>query len=127
MYHLGHKSKSHLEGVDSRIEEIIVLALKITRIDFGIPKSGGLRTAEQQLDLYNKGLSRCDGYSLKSYHQSSLAFDVYAYIDGKASWNRNHLTTVATALLQAASQLGYPLTWGGNWESWQDYPHFQLS
>ena len=59
-------------------------------------------------------------------HQSGLAFDIYAYVDGKASWDRYHLTQVAAALLQAAALLGYPLTWGGNWKSWQDMPHFQL-
>ena len=126
MFKLSKKSKERLEGVDPRIIEIIDLALTITHIDFGIPADGGIRTAERQLELYEKGVSKCDGYNAKSYHQTGLAFDIYAYVDGKASWDKNHLTTVAAALLQAASQLGYKLEWGGSWWAWQDFPHFEL-
>lgn len=126
MFKLSAKSKERLEGVDPRIIEIVDLALTITHIDFGIPGNGGIRTAERQLELYEKGVSKCDGYNNKSYHQTGRAFDVYAYVDGKASWNRGHLTSVAAAILQAASELGYKLEWGGHWRTWQDYPHFQL-
>ena len=126
MFKLSAKSKERLEGVDPRIIEIIDLALTITHIDFGIPGDGGIRTAERQLELYEKGVSKCDGYNAKSYHQTGLAFDIYAYVDGKASWDRNHLTSVAAALLQAASELGYKLEWGAHWWAWQDFPHFQL-
>ena len=126
MFKLSAKSKERLEGVNPRIIEIVDLALTITHIDFGIPGDGGIRTAERQLELYEKGVSKCDGYNAKSYHQTGRAFDVYAYVDGKASWNRGHLTSVATAILQAASELGYKLEWGGHWRTWQDYPHFQL-
>jgi len=126
MFKLSKKSKERLEGVNPRIIEIVDLALTITHIDFGIPGDGGIRTAERQLELYEKGVSKCDGYNSKSYHQTGLAFDVYAYVDGKASWDRNHLTSVAAAILQAASKLGYKLEWGGNFKSFCDMPHFQL-
>jgi len=126
MFKLSEKSKERLKGVDPRIIEIVDLALTITHIDFGIPGDGGIRTAERQLELYEKGVSKCDGYNSKSYHQTGLAFDVYAYVDGKASWDRNHLTSVAAAILQAASQLGYKLEWGGLWNLFVDMPHFQL-
>ena len=126
MFKLSEKSKERLKGVDPRIIEIVDLALTITHIDFGIPVDGGIRTVERQLELYEKGVSKCDGYEVKSYHQTGLAFDVYAYVDGKASWNRNHLTNVAVAILQAASQLGYKLEWGGLWDLFVDMPHFQL-
>ena len=126
MFKLSEKSKERLKGVDPRIIEIVDLALTITHIDFGIPADAGIRTAERQLELYEKGVSKCDGYEVKSYHQTGLAFDVYAYVDGKASWNRNHLTNVAVAILQAASQLGYKLEWGGLWNLFVDMPHFQL-
>ncbi len=126
MFKLSNTSKKRLDGVDHRIIEIVNLALKITKIDFGIPENGGLRTVKQQKFLFDKGLSKCDGTKNKSHHQSGRAFDVYAYVDGKASWSRGFLTQVAAAMLQAASVLGYKLEWGGHWVSWQDYPHFEL-
>ena len=43
--------------------------------------------------------------------------DFYAYINGAASWEHEHLAMVATAILQAASILGVKLNWGGLWSS----------
>ncbi len=126
-YQLSDKSKERLRGVDSRIIEIINLALVISKIDFGIPEYGGLRTAEEQEFMFSEGLSKCDGVTVKSNHQSGLAFDVYAYVNGRASWDRLYLTQVAAAILQAASQLGYKLSWGGLWVNFVDMPHFELN
>jgi len=126
MFKLSSKSKERLNGVDSRIVEIVDLALDVTTIDFGIPGDGGLRTPERQKELFDSGASKCDGYKNKSYHQTGLAFDVYAYVDGMASWDQLHLAKVATAILQAAGILGYKLQWGGNFKNFCDMPHFQL-
>lgn len=126
MFKLSNTSKERLKGVDQRIIKIIDLALTITAVDFGIPEYGGLRTVEDQRALFAKGASKCNGIDDLSNHQSGLAFDVYAYTGGAASWDRNHLTQVAAAILQSASMLGYELQWGGLWKSWQDFPHFEL-
>jgi len=116
----------NLSGVDDRLIDIADVAIKLSPIDFGIPSTGGLRTQQDQAKLFTDGVSKCDGVNNKSYHQSGKALDVYAYVDGKASWNKSHLTTIATAMLQASAQLGYELKWGGLWKSWQDYPHFEI-
>ena len=126
MFKLGNNSIKNLTGVDGRLVEIADLAITISRIDFGIPSTGGLRTTADQAKLFADGVSKADGVNNKSYHQSGKAIDVYAYVDGKASWDKYHLTTSATSMLQAAAQLGYPLKWGGNWKSWQDMPHYEL-
>jgi len=126
MFKLGNNSIKNLTGVDGRLIEIADLAITISRIDFGIPSTGGLRTAADQAKLFTDGVSKADGVNNKSYHQSGKAIDVYAYVDGKASWDKYHLTTIATSMLQAAAQLGYPLRWGGNWKSWQDMPHYEI-
>ena len=125
-YKLSSKSKERLMGVDERILQIVDLALTISNMDFGIPADGGIRTAARQKELFDKKVSKCDGYKNKSYHQTGKAFDVYAYTDGKASWSRDHLLQVAVAILQAASLLEYKLEWGGLWVSFVDMPHFQI-
>ena len=134
-FKLSERSEQRLIGVDLRLHEVIELALKLTKIDFGIPQYGGRRTPEEQAALYRANRSQRDGYSKKSYHQTGLAVDLYAYIDGKASWEPKHLAMVACAMLQAASILGYQLECGILWESrgptdgipygW-DCGHFQL-
>lgn len=125
-YRLSARSLSHLEGTDPRIKQIVKRAIYLSKVDFGIPQDGGLRTAERQNELFKDKKSRCDGYSLKSYHQTGKAFDVYAYVDGKASWEPEHLALVAAALLQAANTLKINLEWGGLW-NYTDMPHFQIN
>ena len=125
-FKLGKNSINNLAGVDGRLIAIADLAIELTNIDFGIPSTGGLRTTEDQAKLYEAGVSQADGVNNKSYHQSGKAMDVYAYVDGKASWDKLHLAVIASAMLQASAQLGYKLKWGGLWKSWQDYPHFEI-
>ena len=125
-FELGKNSINNMTGIDDRLIDIAELAITLSPIDFGIPSSGGLRSTEDQAALYTSGKSKCDGRTNKSYHQTGKAIDVYGYVDGKASWDILHLTTIATAMLQASAQLGYELKWGGLWKSWQDMPHFEL-
>jgi len=125
-FKLSNNSINNMKGIDNRLIDIAEVAIKLSNIDFGIPSTGGLRTTEDQAKLFADGVSKADGVNGKSYHQSGKALDVYAYVDGKASWDKLHLALVATAMLQASAQLGYELKWGGLWKSWQDMPHFEL-
>tara|TARA_B100000795_G_scaffold259810_1_gene235105 strand:- start:1471 stop:1860 length:390 start_codon:yes stop_codon:yes gene_type:complete len=125
-FKLGKNSINNLVGVDGRLIAIADLAITLSNIDFGIPSTGGLRSTEDQAKLFEDGVSKADGVNDKSYHQSGKALDVYAYVDGKASWDKLHLALIASSMLQASAQLGYKLKWGGLWKSWQDMPHFEL-
>ena len=117
-FKLGANSINNMSGIDERLIAIAELAITLTNIDFGIPNTGGLRSTEDQAKLFTSGVSKADGRTNKSYHQTGKAVDVYAYVDGKASWDKLHLSLIAAAMLQASSQLG--------WKSWQDYPHFEI-
>jgi peptidoglycan L-alanyl-D-glutamate endopeptidase CwlK len=125
-FKFSERSLNRMDGVDPRLQKVALRAIEISQVDFGIPEYGGIRTAEEQNSLYKDGKSKADGYKNQSYHQSGKALDVYAYINGSASWEPEHLAMVAAAMLQAAAELGYPVQWGGLWKSFQDMPHFQL-
>ena len=125
-FSLSIRSLERMQGVNPKLQEIAKRAIELTTIDFGIPQFGGLRSAGDQLHLYQSGKSKADGVNKKSYHQSGNALDVFAYVNGKASWDELHLAMVAAAMLQAASELGYALEWGGLWKSFKDFPHFQI-
>ena len=125
-FKLGTNSINNLAGVDGRLIDIADLAIKLSNIDFGIPSTGGLRSTADQAKLFEDGVSKADGVNNLSYHQSGKAVDLYAYVDGKASWDKLHLALIAAAMLQASAQLGYELKWGGLWKSWQDMPHFEI-
>jgi len=125
-FNFSKKSHERMITADPRLVEIALTAIKISKVDFGIPKFGGKRTHLEQRELFDRGASNADGTRVKSKHQSGLALDVYAYVDGKASWKDEHLTMVAVAMLQAANTLGHKLSWGGLWTKFKDYPHFEL-
>ena len=90
-FQFSKRSLERMEGVDPRLKEIAKHAITISKIDFGIPADGGLRTAERQAELFADGKSKADGIHNKSRHQSGMALDVYAYVEGKASWETEHL------------------------------------
>lgn len=132
MYQLSERSKQNIDGVDPRLIEISALAITITTVDFGHDKFAGLRNTSMQQYLFANGASKADGIIKKSDHQDGRAIDFFAFVNGKASWERPHLSQVACAFLQAASMLGYAVGWGGLYKpkpgeiyGW-DMPHIYL-
>lgn len=125
-FKLGASSLKNLMGVDDRLVDIIEVALSLSSVDFGVPSTGGYRTESDQAKLYTAGLSKCDGRINLSKHQTGWAFDCFAYVDGKASYEQDHLTTIAAAMLEAAGRLGHELRWGGHFKSFLDMPHYEL-
>lgn len=126
-FKLSKRSLQRLDCVNPLLIAIVVEAIKTSPIDFGIPQYGGVRTAIEQNELFNKGKSKCDGFNRKSYHQSGNAFDIYAYVDGKASWKKEYLFTIARHIQTVAMQrYNVTLQWGGDWTSFRDMPHFQI-
>ena len=127
-FKLSKRSLDRLDCVNPLLIAIIVEAIKTSPIDFGIPQYGGMRTAIEQNELFIKSKSQLDGFSKKSYHQSGNAFDIYAYVDGRASWNKDHLTTIARHIQKVAKdRYSVSLQWGGDWTKFVDMPHFQIS
>lgn len=115
-FQLSETSKAHRRGVDQRLIEISDLAIQITLVDFGHGRYAGLRSVGDQQHLHAIGASpHCDGVTKRSRHQDGKALDSYAWVDGAASWQPEHLAMVAAAHLQAASILGYQAQWGGLW------------
>lgn len=88
----------------------------------------GLRTVEEQNELYAQGRTKPGkivtnakgGYS---YHNFGLAFD-FAILkdDGSVSWNVDGKWKRVGAI---GKSLG--LEWGGDWKDFKDYPHFQYT
>ena len=126
MYKFSKRSLERMEGIDEKLVIIAHRALSISKIDFGIPEFGGLRNSDQQKKLFDLGKSKVDGTEVKSKHQYGKALDVFAYVDGNASWDIEYMAQIAAAFLQASNSLGYNIIWGGLWENFIDTPHFEL-
>ena len=133
MFKLSKISRARINCIEPILIDIIEESIQRCPIDFGIPRDGGLRTADRQGVLFAQGrttpgaiITYTDGVRKSSYHQSGKAFDIYAYVDGKASWDVNHLTVIATHIKAVAwYEFGVELTWGGSWR-FKDMPHFQI-
>lgn len=131
MYKLSKRSLSELEGIESVLIDIIKEGVKDSPFDFGIPEDGGLRTDEDQIDMYaigrTKELHRNPiTWTLNSYHKTGKAFDIYAYVDGRASWEMNHIEPIARHLQEVAMEMYcVKLDWG--FDLWgKDGAHFQI-
>jgi len=115
-FKLSERSRKRLVGIDSRLLDVVELAIRLSPIDFGIPKDGGLRTTERQKEIYDSGASKVDGVSKLSKHQSGKAFDFVCYDDSGLTWNPDHYFIVWGVIYACGVQKGLHLRWGGNWD-----------
>lgn len=115
-YKLSTRSLERLSGVSGYLVDVILTAIRTSPIDFGIPEFGGKRTAKEQKHLYLKKRSTKDGYDKLSKHQSGNALDFYAYVNGKASWDIDHLETIWNHINEVAKRKTITLRWGADWD-----------
>ena len=117
-YQLGNKSLQTLEGVHPDLVAVVKLAITLTEQDFSVGE--GLRSVERQKTLVAAGKST----TMNSRHITGHAVDLFPY---PVSWDWKYFYPIADAMKQAAKQLDVDLEWGGDWKSFPDGPHFQLS
>ena len=119
-FSLGKKSLLKLQGVHPDLVSVVAKAINLSEIDFTVLE--GLRSKERQQELYSAGASK----TLRSRHLTGHAVDLGALINGKVAWDWPLYDQVAQAMKQSAFDLGVPLTWGGDWVTFKDGPHFEL-
>ncbi len=110
--------------VRAKVKEFIIRAKEELGITLRL--SSGLRSFAAQNKLYASGrttpgqiLTHSKGG--ESYHNYGLAFDVVEIKNGKALWNNPNWNEIA----DLGKSLGF--TWGGDWKSLKDKPHFQMN
>ena len=108
-FKLSRRSLDRLEGIDDRLQAVVKMAITMTKTDFGVVQ--GMRTLEQQKELVDKGASQ----TMKSKHLEGKAFDIMAYINGRASWELSVYDDLADAIKEAATQMNVPICWGAAW------------
>ena len=118
---LGARSRERLEGVHPDLVRIVERAITLTRIDFTVLE--GLRDEQRQLKLMEAGATT----TMRSRHLTGHAVDLGAYVDGKVAWDWPLYDQLANAMKLAAVEEGLKIEWGGDWRSFRDGPHFQLS
>ena len=118
MYKFGSKSLKNLQGVHPDLRAVVELAISKTTQDFSVIE--GVRSEHRQKQLYNSGASK----TMNSRHLTGHAVDLAPY---PLSWDWEYFYPIADAMKDAAEELGVSIEWGGDWKSFPDGPHFQVS
>ena len=120
-YSFGDRSKQRMTGVHPDLVRVMELAIKLTQVDFTVLE--GLRTQSRQASLVASGAST----TMNSRHLTGHAIDIAPFIDGEVRWDWPLYYKLAAAVKAAAAQLNIAIVWGGDWKTFKDGPHFELS
>jgi peptidoglycan L-alanyl-D-glutamate endopeptidase CwlK len=89
--------------------------VNLIRKRFGLPAIG--------VESNNVPVTNCDGLDTLSKHQGGRAMDVVpADVNGRAIWPPN--TDPRWKMIALAGKAA-GFEWGGDWDKFQDYPHYQ--
>jgi peptidoglycan L-alanyl-D-glutamate endopeptidase CwlK len=114
-----------MDEVHPDIRRLMVEAIKTSPIDFTIIET--VRSVRKQKENIKKGVSK----TLKSRHipefnKSGLceAIDIAPYpIDWQ---DLERFRALAAHIKRTAQKLNIPITWGGDWKTLIDMPHYEL-
>lgn len=121
-FRFSQRSISNLD-VHEDLRRVAARALELTEVDFIIVDGG--RTLAEQREYVKTGKSQ----TMKSRHLGGFALDFVAWVDGKVSYQLKHMKMVADAFKAAGEEVLGPgrIEWGGDWKTFKDTPHIQLS
>ena len=108
-FKLSERSIRKLEGVEKDLVNVVLEAIKLTKVDFGV--TYGLRTLEEQKELYESGRSQ----TMKSKHLEGRAVDLVAYFGSNVSWELNVYDDICDAMAEAARRHTVAIKWGAAW------------
>ena len=131
MFKFGKSSLEKLDDIDPILRLVMMEAIKLTVIDFGITE--GMRSLERAEQLKADGLSKVGS---KSKHCLGKAVDIVAYDGSRVTWDLDFYEEIAQAVGEVSELLNIPIRWGGSWVtgdfklnrdmSFIDAVHFEL-
>lgn len=133
MFKFSKNSLKKLERLHPNLQNFFMELIKISPYDFSITQ--GVRIAEEQNKLYQQGrttpgkiVTNCDGYKIKSNHQTKddglgHAGDIAVLVNNKITWEEKYYKEVAISARILMQK--YNIEWGGDWKSFKDLPHFE--
>lgn len=120
-FYLGMTSRWRLRGVHPDLVAVVERAIQLSEVDFTVLE--GVRTLQRQEQLMKAGATR----TMNSRHLTGHAVDLGAYVGGRVRWDWPLYHKIAKAMKAAAKELKIPIVWGGDWRTFKDGPHFELS
>lgn len=120
MFKLSDRSLGRLKGVHPDLVRVVQHAIEISKIDFTVLE--GVRTLATQRKYFSAGKTR----TMNSRHLTGHAVDLAPVVNGEISWDWKHFKPLADAMKAAALAQGVRITWGGDWVTFKDGPHWEL-
>ena len=128
------RSRNKLQTCHDDLIILMMAALDDPECPCDITILEGHRGEERQNQMVAEGKSQLPWPRSRHNAMPSMAVDIAPYIDG-ISWDwahyeplAAHIKTVWQRLLMDDKVSGqYRLEWGGDWRSFRDGPHWQLS
>lgn len=114
------RSLNNLKGVHPDLVRLMIQAIDISPIDFGILE--GLRSPERQQEVIAQGKS----WTKNSRHLTGHAVDVGIYLDKEITWDNKYYIQLAQTIKKLSQDLSIPIEWGGDWPK-RDDGHYELS
>lgn len=116
---LTERTKRNIKGVDPCLVAVILAAVREWQSKGGaVEVIEGLRSLQRQRQLYAVGKSQ----TLKSKHIEGRAVDVLV----NRGWVFADYRAFADVVKRKAAEAGVRVTWGGDWKTFKDGPHFQI-
>jgi len=115
------RSLRNLKGIHPDLRRVIDRALQDSPYDFTVIE--GLRTMQRQRELVATGASQ----TMNSRHLTGHAVDLLPIGPNGPAFDWPLYDRLGPAVKAAADTEGVEITWGGDWTSFRDGPHFQLS
>ena len=117
----SQRSEERLTDIHPDLIKVTRLALSLSLVDFVVIEGRRSRARQRALMAIGASLTQ------RSRHITGHAVDLAPWIEKAVPWDDwSAFEQVASAMKQAAGELGVPLQWGGDWESFRDGPHFEL-
>lgn len=114
------RSLDSLRGIHPDLRRVIDRALQESPLDFIVIE--GLRTRTRQSELVASGASQ----TMNSRHLTGHAVDLLPIGPNGPAFDWPLYHKLGPAVKAAAKAEGVAITWGGDWKSFKDGPHFEL-
>lgn len=117
---LGTRSLARLQGVHPDLVRVVKRAAATSALDFTVLE--GVRTVARQKELFAAKATK----TMNSRHLNGHAVDLAPMIGGVVTWDWPLYHKLAVIVKAAAAAEKVPITWGGDWVSFKDGPHWEL-
>ena len=117
---LGPRSIARLQDVHPDLVRVVHRAAALSNLDFTVLE--GRRSIARQKQLFAAGATK----TMDSRHLTGHAVDLAPMLGGVVSWDWPLYHRLEKIVKEAAAVEKVPITWGGDWDTFKDGPHWEL-